>query len=114
MITKEDVFNAIADAWWERKPKIVEFVNKHLTVEGARIFTPEHTYFAGYRNGLTPPMYTTYMMRRRDLGCRVGMTRTHVNSRGQTVVTTVMGTAWCRTGARKYGDSTNTQVRGCT
>ena len=30
MITKEDVFNAIADAWWERKPKIVEFVNKHL------------------------------------------------------------------------------------
>jgi len=27
MITKEDVFNAIADAWWERKPKIVEFVN---------------------------------------------------------------------------------------
>ena len=28
------------------KPKIVEFVNKHLTVEGARIFTPEHTYFA--------------------------------------------------------------------
>ena len=42
MITKEDVFNAIADAWWERKPKIVEFVNKHLTVEGARIFTPAH------------------------------------------------------------------------
>ena len=48
MITKEDVFNAIADAWWERKPKIVEFVNKHLTVEGARIFTPEHTYFADH------------------------------------------------------------------
>ena len=39
---------AIADAWWERKPKIVEFVNKHLTVEGARIFTPEHTYFADH------------------------------------------------------------------
>ena len=48
MITKEDVFNAIAYAWWERKPKIVEFVNKHLTVEGARIFTPEHTYFADH------------------------------------------------------------------
>jgi len=48
MIIKEDVFNAIADAWWERKPKIVEFVNKHLTVEGARIFTPEHTYFADH------------------------------------------------------------------
>jgi len=48
MITKEDVFSAIADAWWERKPKIVEFVNKHLTVAGARIFTPEHTYFAAH------------------------------------------------------------------
>ena len=48
MITKEDVFTAIADAWWKRKPKIVEFVNKHLTVEGARIFTPEHTYFADH------------------------------------------------------------------
>ena len=48
MITKEDVFSAIADAWWERKPKIVEFVNQHLTVEGARIFTPEHTYFADH------------------------------------------------------------------
>jgi hypothetical protein len=46
MITKEDVFTAIADAEWEREPKIVEFVNKHLIVEGARIFTPEHTYFA--------------------------------------------------------------------
>jgi pyrroloquinoline quinone (PQQ) biosynthesis protein C len=48
MITKEDIFKAIADAWWERSPKIVEFVNKHLTVEGARIFTPEHTYFAAH------------------------------------------------------------------
>lgn len=31
MITKEDVFTAIADAWWERKPKIVEFVRRVLS-----------------------------------------------------------------------------------
>jgi pyrroloquinoline quinone (PQQ) biosynthesis protein C len=48
MITKADVLGAVADAWWERKPKIVEFVNHHLTPEGARIFTPEHTYFAAH------------------------------------------------------------------
>src|SRR3954451_20470122 len=58
-----------------------------ITTRGGReiVSTPEHTVFAGYRNGLTPPMYMTYLMRRRDMGCRVGMTRTQVNSRGQTV-----------------------------
>ena len=49
------------------------------------VCTPEHTLFAGYRNGLTPPLYMTYLMRRRDMGCRVGMTRTHLNTRGQSV-----------------------------
>jgi len=48
MITKVDVLDVVADAWWERKPKIIEFVNHHLTREGARIFTPEHTYFAAH------------------------------------------------------------------
>ncbi len=43
MITKEDVLQAGAESWWEAKPKIIEFVNHHLTREGARIFTPEHT-----------------------------------------------------------------------
>jgi len=49
------------------------------------ISTPEHTVFAGYRNGLTPPLHMTYLMRRRGLGCRVGTTRTHSNGRGQSV-----------------------------
>jgi pyrroloquinoline quinone (PQQ) biosynthesis protein C len=48
MITKEDVFRTVADAWWNQKPKIVEFVNRHLSVAGARIFTLEHTYFAAH------------------------------------------------------------------
>jgi DNA helicase-2/ATP-dependent DNA helicase PcrA len=48
------------------------------------VSTPEHTHFAGYRNGLTPPFHATYVMRKRDVGWRVGMTRTAVNSRGQT------------------------------
>ena len=48
MITKEDLFKTIANAWWEKSPKIVQFVNKHLSIEGAKIFTPEHTYFAAH------------------------------------------------------------------
>ena len=33
MLSKEDVLKAVADAWWERSPKILEFVNKYLSVE---------------------------------------------------------------------------------
>ena len=46
MLEKQDVLDAVAGAWWEQSPRAVEFVAKHLTVEGARIFALEHTYFA--------------------------------------------------------------------
>jgi DNA helicase-2/ATP-dependent DNA helicase PcrA len=49
------------------------------------VSTPEHVHFAGYRAGLTPPMFMTYLMRRRDTGCRVGLTRTAKNSHGRPV-----------------------------
>src|SRR5215208_1008167 len=59
---------------------------KIRTVGGREILcTPEHTVFAGYRNGMTPPMHMTYVMRRADMACRVGTTRTHSNTRGQAV-----------------------------
>jgi len=48
MITKENILQAVAESWWERKPKIIEFVNQHLSIAGARIFTPDHTYFAAH------------------------------------------------------------------
>jgi DNA helicase-2/ATP-dependent DNA helicase PcrA len=44
--------------------------------------TPDHVHFAGYRLGITPSMYMTYLMRRRDIGCRVGITRTVHGSQG--------------------------------
>ena len=40
------------------------------------VSTPEHLHFAGYKLGLTPQMHTTYVMRRRDKGFRVGTSRT--------------------------------------
>src|SRR5207302_161713 len=49
------------------------------------VSTPEHTHFAGYRNGLTPKLSMTYVMRKQGVGCRVGTTRTLVNARGQSV-----------------------------
>src|SRR5689334_326426 len=48
-----------------------------ITTAGGRriVSTPEHTHFAGFRLGLTPPMHVTYAMQRRDRGFRVGVTR---------------------------------------
>ena len=60
---------------------------KVTTVSGREIVsTPEHTHFAGYREGLTPPMFMTYLMRKRGVGCRVGTTRTLVSPQGKPVV----------------------------
>ncbi len=58
-----------------------------ITTRGGReiVSTPEHTHFAAFRNGLTPTLHMTYMMRKRGVGCRVGTTRTHINRQGKTV-----------------------------
>ncbi|MDQ3678901.1 MAG: UvrD-helicase domain-containing protein [Actinomycetota bacterium] len=56
------------------------------TASGREIVsTPEHTHFAGYRHGVTPPLHVTYLMRRRDMGCRVGTTRTQTRATRGTV-----------------------------
>ena len=49
-----------------------------ITTMSGRVIesTPDHVHFAGYRRGHVPPMFITYLMRRRDKGCRIGMTRT--------------------------------------
>ncbi len=45
---------------------------------GRRIVsTPEHTHFAGYRQGISPQLHMTYVMQRRSHGFRVGTTRTY-------------------------------------
>jgi DNA helicase-2/ATP-dependent DNA helicase PcrA len=72
----------VAGVFTSERPDLVRI----RTRGGAELVsTPEHTVFAGYRNGLTPPMHITYLMRKRGVGCRVGTTKTHVNSRGQSV-----------------------------
>jgi DNA helicase-2/ATP-dependent DNA helicase PcrA len=41
------------------------------------VSTPEHTHFAGFRKGHTPPFHMTYLMSRGDKGFRVGVTRVY-------------------------------------
>lgn len=51
-----------------------------LTGGGRRLVsTPEHVHFAGYKLGLTPQMHTTYLMRKKGVGFRVGTSRTYTN-----------------------------------
>jgi DNA helicase-2/ATP-dependent DNA helicase PcrA len=59
-----------------------------ITTAGGRrlVSTPEHVHFAGYKLGLTPQMHMTYLMWRRDVGFRVGTSRTYTNGRVKPVV----------------------------
>lgn len=41
--------------------------------------TPEHIHFAGYRLGLTPQLYFTYLMYKRGTGWRLGVSKTYTN-----------------------------------
>ena len=75
-------------------PSIVTDVFSRTRADGIKIktaggreivSTPEHTHFAGYRNGLMPDMYMTYAMRKKGVGFRVGMTRTLTDRRGRSV-----------------------------
>jgi DNA helicase-2/ATP-dependent DNA helicase PcrA len=53
---------------WQREGVAIE------TFSGRRIVsTPEHTHFAGYRLGTTPQIHLTYLMWKRGVGFRVGV-----------------------------------------
>jgi DNA helicase-2/ATP-dependent DNA helicase PcrA len=53
-----------------------------IVTRGGReiVSTAEHTHFAGYRLALTPQLHMTYLMRRAERGCRVGVTRTYADA----------------------------------
>jgi DNA helicase-2/ATP-dependent DNA helicase PcrA len=55
-----------------------------ITTAGGRriVSTPEHAHFAGYRPGVSPNLHLTYVMRRQDMGFRVGTTRVTLNVGG--------------------------------
>jgi DNA helicase-2/ATP-dependent DNA helicase PcrA len=56
------------------------------TLSGRRIVsTPEHTHFAGYRLGTTPQMHLAYLMWKRGVGFRVGVSGVYTQ-RGKSAV----------------------------
>ena len=59
-----------------------------IVTRGGReiVSTAEHTHFAGYRLGLTPQLHMTYLMRRAERGCRVGVTRTYTDAVKEPVI----------------------------
>ncbi|MGI8580165.1 MAG: UvrD-helicase domain-containing protein, partial [Solirubrobacteraceae bacterium] len=59
-----------------------------ITMESGRklISTPEHVHFAGYKLGTTPQLHMTYLMWKRDVGFRVGTSRTYTASQVKPVV----------------------------
>jgi DNA helicase II / ATP-dependent DNA helicase PcrA len=55
---------------------------------GGRVLvsTPEHTHFAGYRLGITPQQYFTYLMHKRGVGYRLGTSQVYTNGQVKPVV----------------------------
>ena len=57
------------------------------TASGRRLVsTPEHTHFAGFHLGTIPQQHLTSLMRRRDMGSRVGATRVSTDARKKATV----------------------------
>ncbi|MDQ6855575.1 MAG: UvrD-helicase domain-containing protein, partial [Candidatus Dormibacteraeota bacterium] len=59
-----------------------------ITTEAGRrlVSTPEHTHFAGYRLGMTPQLYFTYLMYRRGVGFRLGTSQVYTKGQVKPVV----------------------------
>ncbi|NUT56944.1 MAG: UvrD-helicase domain-containing protein [Thermoleophilia bacterium] len=57
-----------------------------VTAGGRRIrSTPEHVHFAGFKVGRTPQLHMTYLMWKRGVGFRIGVSRTYTNRAEQTL-----------------------------
>jgi ATP-dependent DNA helicase UvrD/PcrA len=54
------------------------------TVGGRRLIsTPEHVHFAGFKPGRTPQLHMTYLMWKRGVGFRIGVSRTYTSGQRQ-------------------------------
>ena len=71
--------SGVFKAWEENGIEIETFSGKRL------VSTPEHMHFAGYRLGSTPQMHLTYLMWKRGVGFRVGVSGVYTQ-RGQSAV----------------------------
>ncbi len=58
-----------------------------ITTSGGRriVSTREHVHFAGFKPGRTPQLHMTYLMWKRGVGFRIGVSRTYTNRQNQTM-----------------------------
>jgi DNA helicase-2/ATP-dependent DNA helicase PcrA len=58
-----------------------------ITTAGGRriVSTPEHTHFAGFKSGQTPQLHMTYLMWKRDVGFRLGTSRTYTSGQPRSI-----------------------------
>lgn len=54
----------------------------HITTAEGKVLasTSSHVHFAGFRLGLTPQLYFTYLMEKRGVGFRLGVSQTYTNA----------------------------------
>jgi ATP-dependent DNA helicase UvrD/PcrA len=59
-----------------------------ITTKGGRrlVSTVEHVHFAGFRLGTTPQMHLTYLMWKRGVGFRVGVTRVYTDQKRRPMI----------------------------
>jgi DNA helicase-2/ATP-dependent DNA helicase PcrA len=50
------------------------------------VSTPEHTHFAGYRLGITPQLFFTYLMYKRGVGYRLGTSQVYTKGQVKPVI----------------------------
>jgi DNA helicase II / ATP-dependent DNA helicase PcrA len=56
------------------------------TASGRRLVsTPEHMHFAGFKRGRTPQLHMTYLMWKRGVGFRLGVSRTYTKGQRQSL-----------------------------
>lgn len=59
-----------------------------ITTRNGRVLTstPEHIHFAGYRLGVVPQMYFTYLMHKRGMGWRLGVSQTYTKGQQKPMI----------------------------
>ncbi|MGQ0586355.1 MAG: UvrD-helicase domain-containing protein, partial [Gammaproteobacteria bacterium] len=69
-----------------RKHRKGSLVTLHTATGRKLTSTPEHTHFAGYKLGFSPQMYFTYLMHKRGMGYRLGVSQVYTKGQKKPMV----------------------------
>lgn len=69
-----------------KRPDVTDLIAIHTSAGRRLVSTPEHIHFAGYRLGLAPNVFFTYLMYKRGIGYRLGTSQVHTRGQVKPVV----------------------------